>query len=500
MRVRPLAAGFWMLVAAAAAATAIWVTTAWLLGVAEDAPAAERAKIRVDAVRTGLAAGAGAGAAVGLLLAFRRQHHQELATALNELDAAARREDAIERRITELYNAAAEQLGSDKAPVRLTALYTLERLANDNVHHQQTIVNIICAYLRMPYTPPATPGPEEEHRERAHRHASRYRAARAGQPAPAELAIPPGPDPHEEHQVRLTAQRLLHAHLHKDADVHWDNISLDLTGATLTDFTLADCHVHVGDFTHASFIGHTRFGGAAFYGIARFDQATFSGHAMFDQATFYGPAWFRWVTFSGGAGFNAATFSGWAMFDRATFSGSAGFDAATFSGRAVFGGAAFSANAAFDAATFSQHAMFDKVIFSEDVGFDMAAFSRGARFGGATFSGVAMFDGATFSGRAVFGGATFSGRARFSGATFSRDAVFDQATFDRGARFDQATFGGFVGLGAASFPPDGVDLEAAVVLDIGLAHQVPNSWRIEPADGTEGRFVRAATPLSPAGP
>jgi hypothetical protein len=36
----------------------------------------------------------------------------------------------------------------------LTALYTLERLANDNPGHRQTIVNIICAYLRMPWTPP----------------------------------------------------------------------------------------------------------------------------------------------------------------------------------------------------------------------------------------------------------------------------------------------------------------------------------------------------------
>ncbi len=75
-------------------------------------------------MRTGLAAGGGAGAVVGLMLAFRRQRNAELATALGQLDAG-------ERRITELYNAA-ERLGSDKAPVRLTALYTLERLANDN--------------------------------------------------------------------------------------------------------------------------------------------------------------------------------------------------------------------------------------------------------------------------------------------------------------------------------------------------------------------------------
>lgn len=37
-------------------------------------------------------------------------------------DVEAARRLIAERRVTELYNAAAEQLGSDKAPVRLTAL------------------------------------------------------------------------------------------------------------------------------------------------------------------------------------------------------------------------------------------------------------------------------------------------------------------------------------------------------------------------------------------
>jgi hypothetical protein len=45
------------------------------------ATGADRARVRVEAVRTGLAAGAGAGAAVGPMLAFRRQAHNERRTA-----------------------------------------------------------------------------------------------------------------------------------------------------------------------------------------------------------------------------------------------------------------------------------------------------------------------------------------------------------------------------------------------------------------------------------
>ena len=68
----------------------------------------------------------------------------------------ADRRDATERRITELYTKAFEQLGNDKGAVRLGGLYALERLAQDNPPHRQTIVNVICAYLRMPF-PPAAP-------------------------------------------------------------------------------------------------------------------------------------------------------------------------------------------------------------------------------------------------------------------------------------------------------------------------------------------------------
>ena len=148
---RPISFWPWTLAAAVAVVVVAFVVTTWLLTIASGAkPGTDRANARLDAVRTGLAAGAGAGAAVGLMLAFRRQHHQEIATVLTD-------RDATERRITELYTKAVEQLGNDKAPVRLGGLYALERLAQDNPAHRQTIVNVICAYLRMPFTPTAPP-------------------------------------------------------------------------------------------------------------------------------------------------------------------------------------------------------------------------------------------------------------------------------------------------------------------------------------------------------
>ncbi|MFC5186880.1 pentapeptide repeat-containing protein [Actinomadura harenae] len=327
-----------MLLAAGAAATAIWLTTAWLLEVADGAQAGtERARIRVDAVRTGLAAGAGAGAAVGLMLAFRRQRHAELATALNELDAAERRQDAIERRVTELYNAAAEQLGSDKAPVRLTALYTLERLANGNPGHRQTIVNIICAYLRMPF-PVERPEPEVSEEELASLTApDRVTLTSAGHAR--------ATDWEQERHVRLTAQRILGARLRPATDQFWADIELDLTGATLIDFSLFDCRVSRGFFHYATFTGDTLFSGE-FSGDAEFHGAGFTG----------GLVGFVDLTFGGGAFFGRTTFTGHAVFGETRFTGRALFSDATFAGDTTFRGVTFEADIHFPGADFQGRA------------------------------------------------------------------------------------------------------------------------------------------------
>ena len=130
-----------MLAAVIAVAVTAFVVTTWLLAIAGHAdPGTDQANARLDAVRTGLAAGTGAGAAVGLMLAFRRQHHQEISTALTDFDAA-------QRRITELYSKSISSSAARKAPVRLGGLYALERLAQDNPdqrpdHHRR--------HLRLP--------------------------------------------------------------------------------------------------------------------------------------------------------------------------------------------------------------------------------------------------------------------------------------------------------------------------------------------------------------
>ncbi|MFD3931747.1 pentapeptide repeat-containing protein [Streptomyces sp. NPDC058614] len=263
------------------------------------------------------------GAVLAGLYAYRKQ-------LLSEGDA--HRADASQ--LADRYTTAAEQLGHEQAAVRLAGVYALARLADDWEEQRQVCIDVLCAYLRMPYDPdPAAP----EHR--------------AG-----------------EREVRWTIISVIREHLRApDSPTSWCTYSLDFTGATFDG----------GDFSHSHFRGTVSFVGATFSsGTVSFVGATFSGNVVnFDHATFSGATVdFVAVTFSGMIGFFGATFGGGSVsFDQATFSGDwVSFRRATFSGGTVsfwaarFGGGLVS----FEQATLS----------GATVDFGEATFSGGTEF------------------------------------------------------------------------------------------------------------------------
>jgi uncharacterized protein YjbI with pentapeptide repeats len=316
----------------------------------------------LEAIRTVGTIVLGAGGAVGLLLAARRQQtaeqdlvekrrdlahkehvqrhteavaadtlaHQQRISAVTEADAA-------ERRITELYAKAVEQLGSDKAPVRLGGLYALERLAQNTLSQRHTVVDVLCAYLRMPFEADAEPGEAQEK------------------------------------HVRIAAQRILARHLRpgsdsrSDADAFWPDTELDLRGATLFEFEFVRCRVRSALFTDAKFQGDANLGGTAFLERADFDGTTFTGSARFSDASF-----------AKGARFRAAEFQGWVRFRGTTFRGDARFTGTRFLGTAWFGEAAFRGDVWFTQTQFEQDARFDGAVFTGNARFHDATFTETA--------------------------------------------------------------------------------------------------------------------------
>jgi uncharacterized protein YjbI with pentapeptide repeats len=340
---------------------------------------------RIDLVKTALSVGAGTGGVVALVLAGRRQWHAEQAQRGSE-------HDATERRITDLYTKAADQLGSDKAPVRLAGLYALERLAQNNPDQRQTIVNVLCAYLRMPYTPPRDD--VQSHRIVDVRPVAprQRRLTPGGGLRMTERTQPTGSedDIRQEREVRITAQRILRTHLKtgpgrgQPVNTFWPNTDLDLTGATLIDFEIDQCHVATASFAGAQFTGTARFAGAQFTDDASFD----------------------------GAQFKSAVFAG------AQFTDDASFVGAQFTDTVMFVGAQFTNNALFAGAQFTEIALFDR-----------AQFTGWARFDDTQFTGTARFDKAQFTGRTRFDRAQFTNGARFHGAQFTNGARFDDTQF-----------------------------------------------------------------------
>lgn len=201
---------------------------------------------------------AGTSGVAALALSVRTQRSTEL--------------DAAERRITDLYASAADQFDSDKAPVRLAGLVTLERLAQGNPAHRQTIVDMVCAYLQMPFEPPAD-GPSDELR------------------------------------VRLTAQGLLAKHLRADEPAtFWPDIDLNLTGATLVKFALTNCTVRSALFSQARFVDSAIFRGTTIAHSADFRRVKFCSLADFRRVSFGDDdRGFRGAVFEGEVDFGTTT-------------------------------------------------------------------------------------------------------------------------------------------------------------------------------------------------
>ncbi|WP_331761440.1 pentapeptide repeat-containing protein [Streptomyces anulatus] len=404
-----------------------------------DSTAKLDAKTLFDLVKLSFGVVAGAGALVALVVAYRRQRVDE---------AGAHREST--RLHTERFTQAVEQLGSDSPAVRLGGVHALAGLADDapDTSLRQTCIDVLCAYLQLPYTP--NPGTDPAHQEEHHH----YLALR---------------------KVRHTILRLIGDHYRRPQGTHrsWQGHDLDLTGVTI-DGTM--------DFRGAVFSGgRVAFGGAVFSGgTVTFGGAVFSGgEVAFDNAVFSGgTVFFGGAVFFGGVvTFGSAVLSGGEVaFNHSVFSGgTVSFNHAELSGGTVsFNHAEFSGGTvAFDNAEFSGGVVF----------FGGAVFSGGVVFfGGAVFSGgvVAFGGAAVFSGGEVFfGGAVFSGgTVAFNGAVFSGGEVsFGGAVFSGGTvAFDNAVFSG----GEVSFrqatgqAPHG--LLAAVPAQPSTTVSLPSAW------------------------
>ncbi|GAA3257637.1 pentapeptide repeat-containing protein [Nonomuraea helvata] len=263
---------------------------------------------------------AGVGGVIALVVAYRRQRVVETTSALEHS-----KEDRERSRVfNERFATACGQLGEDNAAVRLAGVHALAGLADDWPAGRQTCIDVLCAYLRMPYE--ISPEPDASMEHRLHLRSMT--------------------------EVRRTIWRIIGAHLRLEAGPSWRGHDFDFTGAMIDcDVPFFGVRLSAGTlmFNGAQIVsGNVWFHNAEFSGceVVLSNMELIGGELSFQGATFSnGVIWLVGAEFRGGeVSFGHADFCGAEVwFHNAQFGGSkAWFDQARFgNGKAYFGTATF---------------------------------------------------------------------------------------------------------------------------------------------------------------
>ena len=289
--------------------------------------------------------------------------HQEnvLIQQKEQFEANAFKERKAERR--ERYTKAVEQLGDEKAPVRMGGVYTLVGLVDewleeesirkyeDRLKEGQVIINNLCAYIRSPFTLAShydelmqdTPDAEGVYQDKV----QEFYADKATLDSEAD--------------VRLGIIKEIHDRLRgpkEETPGTWPDFEYDFSGSMF---------FYPVDLTNSYYAKPINFSGSTYKGWADFTDSTYQGRADFSGSTYKGWADFSGSTYKGGAYFTRSTYQ-WAYFTDSTYQW-ADFTDSTYQGGADFSGSTYN-----DVADFSGSIFYQKVYFGADG--DNRSFSR----------------------------------------------------------------------------------------------------------------------------
>ena len=329
----------------------------------------------------------GAIAVMGLIETFRRNNNEKRKNdqEKEKNDRDHLRQVRAGRR--ERYTKAVEQLGDEKAPIRMGGVYTLVGLIDewledesikkyeDRLKEGQVIINNLCAYIRSPFTL-----------------ASYY--DKLSKPSPTPKGIYKGKKEkfyadkatlESEADVRLSIIKEIHGRLQgseENTPGTWSEFEYNFSGSRF---------FYSVDLTNSYYTKSVNFSSSIYSEKADFSGSTYQGEAYFTGSTYEG-----WAYFSGSTYQNLADFTG------STYNESeVNFHGSTYKGVANFSGSTYEGEADFRGSTYEK---------------------------GVTFS-TSYFSPSTYVGEANFSGSTYTGKANFSGSTYLRLANFEISTY-----------------------------------------------------------------------
>ena len=338
--------------------------------------------------------------------ALKNQEHQAevLKEQIRQFDENAFKERKAERRGR--YTKAVEQLGDEKAPIRMGGVYTLVGLVDEWLEEKslsdderfkegQVIINNLCAYIRSPFTL-----------------ASHYDELSQDSPTPEGIYKDKKEEFYidkatldSEADVRLSIIKEIHDRIQvpdKNTPGAWSDFEYDFSGSTFfypIDLTNS-YYAKPINFSGSTYKDWVYFSRSTYKGWADFTDSTYKSWADFTNSTYKSDANFSDSTYQGGADFSDSTYQGWANFTDSTYKSGANFTDSTYQGEVYFSDSTYQW-ADFSDSTYWGKADFGNSIYQEEINLSRSTYQGETDFSRSIFCSDIYFgkdgDNSSFS-------------------------------------------------------------------------------------------------------
>ena len=369
----------------------------------------------------------GAIAVVGLIETFRKNNNEKLKNDQDKEknDREHLRQVRADRR--ERYTKAVEQLGDEKAPIRMGGVYTLVGLVDEWLEEEnlpeaerlkegQVIINNLCAYIRSPFTFASQYDFLSQNRQKSKNKFKKFirkNIQRNFYISKAKLQA--------EADIRLSIIKEIHDRLQEpeeNAPGTWSDFEYDFSGSTF---------FYPVDLTKSYYKKTVNFGGSTYHNEADFSESTYHNEADFHGSTYHRGADFSESIYHRGADFHGSTYHRGVDFHGSTYHRKVYFGESTYHRKVYFGESTYHRGAYFGGSTYQW------------ADFHSSTYYRWVYFGGSTYHNEADFHGSTYQ-RAYFSDSAYHRWANFHGSTYTGWADFSNSIYENWTDFNESIF------------------------------------------------------------
>jgi len=332
----------------------------------------------------------------------------------------------------ERYAKAVEQLGDEKAPVRMGGVYTLVGLVDDWLEEKslsdderlkegQAIINNLCAYIRSPFTlasyydelSQASPTPEGIYKDKE----EEFYADKAVLESEAD--------------VRFGIIKEIHDHIQASRENNWgswSNFEYNFSGSVF---------FYPVELTKSYYKKPVNFSGSHYYKKVNFSGSIYEKDATFSTFNFRS-------TYKGEADFHSSTYRGRANFSSSTYRGKANFENCNYEGSALFMGSIYCDTTIFIDSTYgtkekiiddTKKVDFTNSIYRCYVNFSQSEYNFNTFFSNSIYYNKAYFNYSTYSQGAYFNDSIYNQKIESCATTYNGYTTFYGSIFCSSAHF-----------------------------------------------------------------